>query len=99
MRLRKGGRVSDFSELGESKDLFELLEQRIEALAERHRESLARTRDLEAGLRERIEKEMAALREFAMQTSDNDALAQRLTAFDHMTIPLAEAALSAGLKQ
>ena len=61
---------------------------------------LARHGDqIDGELRERIETEMAALREFAQQTTDNDVLAQRLTAFDHMTIPLAEAALSAGLKQ
>ena len=47
--------MSDSSQLGEPKDLFELLEQRIEALAERHRESLAQARDLEAELRERDE--------------------------------------------
>ena len=47
--------MSDSSQLGEPKDLFGLLEQRIEALAERHRESLARARDLEAELREREE--------------------------------------------
>ncbi len=53
---------------------------------------------IDDALRRRIAEELVALRKFADETKDNDALARRLTAFDHMTVPLAEAALSAGLK-
>ena len=98
MRLRKGGRVSDFSELGESKDLFELLEQRIEALAERHRESLARARDLEAELRERDEiirqltERLSAIEDVRDQVLERiGRLIGQLDALDRVSVDVPEA--------
>jgi chaperone protein DnaK len=50
-------------------------------------------------LRARITEAMYALRAFAEETTDNDELARRLKAFDDMTLPLAEAGMSAGLRE
>ena len=45
---------------------------------------------LEAGERERIEQDIAALRQIARKTGDLDELHRRLTAFGHRTLRLAE---------
>ena len=47
--------------------------------------------------RERIEREMAALRRLAQETDDLDALQQALTAFGHSTLHLAELGIKAAL--
>lgn len=52
---------------------------------------------LAADERERIEREMAQLKEFAQQTDDLDALYERLTAFGHSTLRLAELGIQAAL--
>lgn len=53
---------------------------------------------IDADSRDRINGEMAALIALAETTKDLDALSQRLTEFGHLTVPLAEAGISAGLK-
>ena len=53
---------------------------------------------IEAQSRERIVEAMRALRELAENCRDNDALAKALTAFGHLTVPLAEAGITSKLK-
>jgi hypothetical protein len=48
-------------------------------------------------LREGIATEIASLRKLAAGTNDAEQLSRRLTEFGRMTVPLAEAALSATL--
>jgi molecular chaperone DnaK (HSP70) len=51
-----------------------------------------------AELRNRIAETMTGLIEFAPTCEDADELARRLKAFDYMTVPLAEAAMTSNLK-
>ncbi|HRX85282.1 MAG TPA: molecular chaperone DnaK [Phycisphaerae bacterium] len=54
---------------------------------------------IDDALRDRIAGELTALRTFADETTDNDELARRLKTFDELTVPLAEAGISSGLRE
>ena len=54
---------------------------------------------LDPELRARIESAMQELRRFAESSEDNDAIYRRLQEFDRLTIPLAETAMTATLKE